>query len=86
MNYEKFIKENEAKEKEAKKFTAVFEFKSDVTYTSPKYELALVKENKDLESKRAAWHKNLTKDIYISEALNVLSELKLSKKTTVLKN
>jgi len=86
LNYEKFIKENEAKEKEAKKFTAVFEFKSDVTYTSPKYELALVKENKDLESKRAAWHKNLTKDIYISEALNVLSELKLSKKTTVLKN
>ena len=65
---------------------SVFEFKSDVTYTSPKYELALVKENKDLESKRAAWHKNLTKDIYISEALNVLSELKLSKKTTILKN
>lgn len=74
------------KKTKRKKFTSVFEFKSDVTFTSPKYELALVKENKDLESKRAAWHKNLTKDIYISEALNVLSELKLSKKTAIVKN
>ena len=86
MNYEKFVRENEAKEKEAKQFTSVFEFKSDVTFTSPKYEVALVKENKDLETKRAAWHKNLMKDMYISEALNVLSELKLSKKTAIVKN
>jgi carboxyl-terminal processing protease len=86
LNFEQFMKENKAKEAESKKFSKVFDFKADVTFTSPRYELALVKEDKDLESKRAAWHKNLMKDMYVSESLNVLSELKLSKKTTIVKN
>ena len=86
LNYEKFIKDNENKEKEAKQFSSVFEYKSDITFLSPKYEMSLIKENKDLASKRAAWHKNLTKDMYVSEALNVLSELKLSTKATIVKN
>ena len=41
---------------------------------------ALAKIDKDLEEKRMAWHKNLSKDIYISEALNVLSQLKIGVK------
>ena len=86
LNYEKFIKDNENKEKEAKQFSSVFEYKSDITFLSPKYEMSLIKENKDLASKRAAWHKNLTKDMYVSEALNVLSELKLNIKATIVKN
>lgn len=86
LNYQKFIKDTEEKEKEAKKFTSVFDYKSDVTFSSPKYEIPLVKEDKDLATKRAAWHKNLTKDMYITEALNVLSELKLSTKTAIVKN
>ena len=86
LNYQKFIKDNENKEKEAKQFSSVFEYKSDITFLSPKYEMSLIKENKDLASKRAAWHKNLTKDMYVSEALNVLSELKLSTKSTIVKN
>ena len=48
--------------------------------------MSLIKENKDLASKMAAWHKNLTKDMYVSEALNVLNELKLSTKATIVKN
>ena len=86
LNYEKFIKDNENKEKEAKQFSSVFEYKSDITFLSTKYEMSLIKENKDLASKRAAWHKNLTKDMYVSEALNVLSELKLNIKATIVKN
>ncbi len=86
LNYEQFVKENETKEKEAKKFSSVFEFKSNDTFFAPKYEMALMKEDKELESKRTAWHKNLAKDIYVSEALNVLSDLKLNKKTTIVKN
>ena len=86
LNYEKFIKDNENKEKEAKQFSSVFEYKSDITFLSPNYEMSLIKENKDLASKRAAWHKNLTKDMYVSEALNVLSELKLNIKATIVKN
>jgi carboxyl-terminal processing protease len=32
------------------------------------------------------WHKNLSKDIYISEALNVLSQLKIGDKQEIVKN
>jgi len=86
LNYKEFFTENELKEKEADQFKSVFDYKSDLTFTSPKYEKELFKNNKDLADKRVAWHKNLSKDMYISEALNVLSELKLEKKSESIKN
>ncbi|WP_397445778.1 carboxy terminal-processing peptidase [Polaribacter sp. R77954] len=86
LNYKQFFKESDAKEKEAEKFKSVFDYKSNLTFTSPKYEQSLFKENEDLKDKRVAWHKNLSKDMYISEALNVLSELKLREKTEIVKN
>ena len=86
LNYKKFFNESDLKEKEAEKFKSVFDYKSDLTYSSPKYEQSLFKDNKDLADKRMAWHKNLSKDMYISEALNVLSELKLKSKTENIKN
>lgn len=86
LNYKQFFKESEVKEEEADKFKSVFDYKSDLTFTSPKYEKALFKQNDDLKDKRLAWHKNLAKDMYISEALNVLSELKLKDKSEIVKN
>ena len=86
LNYKKFFKENDDKTEEAKKFKSVFDYKSNLTYTSPKYEQSLFKENKDLADKRMAWHKNLAKDMYVSEALNVLSELKLNGTSEIIKN
>lgn len=86
LNYKKFFKESELKEKEAEKFKSVFDYKSNLSFSSPKYEKSLFKEDKDLAEKRVAWHKNLSKDMYISEALNVLSELKLKEKTEIVKN
>ena len=86
LNYKKFYKESEEKEKEANKFKSVFDYKSNLTYFSPKYEQSLFKDNKDLADKRMAWHKNLSKDMYISEALNVLSELKLKNKVEIVQN
>ena len=84
LNYKKFYKESE--EKEADKFKSVFDYKSNLTYFSPKYEQSLFKDNKDLADKRMAWHKNLSKDMYISEALNVLSELKLKNKVEIVQH
>lgn len=86
LNYKKFFAQNELKEKEGEKFKKAFDFKSNLTFTSPNYEKNLFKSNKDLEDKRIAWHKNLSKDMYVSEALNVLSELKLKEKTEIVKN
>ena len=86
LNYKSFSKESETQEKEAKKFKTVFDYKSDLTFTSPTYELPLLKKDTILADKRVAWHKNLSKDMYISEALNVLSELKLKTPTEIVKN
>ena len=86
LNYKRFFAENELKEKEADKFKSVFDYKSNLTFTSPKYEKDLFKNDKDLADKRIAWHKNLSKDMYISEALNVLSELKLREQSESIKD
>ena len=86
LNYKKFFADNEIREKEGEKYKKVFDFKSNLTFTSPTYEKNLFKSNKDLEDKRIAWHKNLSKDMYVSEALNVLSELKLKEKAEIVKN
>ena len=86
LNYKMFDKENVAHEKGAKKFKSVFDYKSDLHFTSPEYELPLVKKDTTLADKRLAWHKNLSKDVYIFEALNVLSELKLKPSNLLVKH
>jgi carboxyl-terminal processing protease len=86
LNYKQYKKELKEREVFSKKFNSVFKYKSNLTFNSPKYELPLFKDNKDLEEKRMAWHNNLSKDIYISEALNVLSQLKIGVKREIVKN
>ncbi|WP_442267306.1 carboxy terminal-processing peptidase [Tenacibaculum sp. ZS6-P6] len=77
LNYSTYKKESEERVKEAKQFKDIFKFKSDLTFSSPKYEIPLFKKDTVLKDKRIAWHKNLKKDIYLDEALNVLSQLKM---------
>ena len=86
LNYDKYVKGLEEKQQYSKKFKSVFDYKSDLAFNSPKYELPLLKENKDLKEKRERWHKNLSKDMYVSEALNVLSQLKLRIPQEIVKN
>ncbi|WP_343330764.1 carboxy terminal-processing peptidase [Polaribacter staleyi] len=86
LNYKVFEKENAANEKDAEKFKAVFDYKSDLKFTSPEYEVPLFKKDTTLADKRLAWHKNLSKDVYVYEALNVLSELKLNTNNKLVKH
>ena len=86
LNYKKNQKESKEKEDFAEKFKSVFKYKSGLAFNSPSYEVPLLKENKDLKEKRDTWHKNLSKDLYISEALNVLSQLKLVNNQKIVKN
>ena len=69
--------EAKQRENEAEKFKSVFEYQSDLTFASPAYEKNILAKDPDLTEKRKAWHKSLSRDLYVSEALNVLSELKL---------
>lgn len=86
LNYKTFTKENIQQEQDADKFKTVFNYKSDLSFTSPKYELSILKKDTVLAEKRLSWHKNLSKDLYIDEAVNVLSELKLMPSNKFAKN
>ena len=86
LNYKEYQKESKLSDAYAEKFKSVFKYQSGLAFNSPSYELPLFELNKDLKEKRDAWHKNLSKDLYISEALNVLSELKLVSNQKIVKN
>ncbi|MBI9042363.1 carboxy terminal-processing peptidase [Lutibacter sp.] len=67
-------------------FKDLKDFTTNLTYTSPLYEQELVKSDTDLADKRIAWHTSLKKDVYIEEAIHVLSELKLKPAYHLVKN
>lgn len=77
LNIKQFKKEAKQHSKNGEKFKSVFKFKSDLKFVSPKSELPLIKSAVVNKDKRMAWHQSLAKDIYVNEALNVLSELKM---------
>ena len=85
LNYKQYQKDVKEKEEFVKKFKSVFKYQSGLAFDSPLYETSLFKENIDLKEKRNTWHKNLAKDMYISEALNVLSQLKLASNQEIVK-
>ena len=85
LNYGAFSEENLLQEKEAERFKTVFDYESDLNFTSPEYELSLQKKDTVLADKRLSWYKNLSKDVYVDEALNVLSELKLTTSNNISK-
>tara|TARA_R110002073_G_scaffold331253_1_gene515911 strand:+ start:10115 stop:12241 length:2127 start_codon:yes stop_codon:yes gene_type:complete len=86
LNYKEYTKDIVERKKYAKKFNSVFKYQSDFTFLSPKYELPNLEKDKDLKEKREVWHKNLSKDMYVSEALAVLSKLKLRVPQEIVKN
>lgn len=77
LNYDAYKKDIEQHNKEGEQFKSIKKYKNDLTFSSPKYEVPLMQQDSVLAKKREVWHKNLSKDVYIEEALRVLSELKL---------
>ena len=86
LNFKAFSQESALLETASKKYTDAFKHQSKLNFKSPKYEFPLMEKDSVLLDKRTAWHKNLAKDIYVTEALNVLKDLMLKKTTEVVKN
>jgi len=78
LNYEKYREEMELNEQEAKRFEQLSEYKTDLTFNSLPYEVKLMDQDTILKEKRKRWHTNLSRDVYIEEALNVLNDLKMT--------
>ncbi len=78
LNFDAYSAEIEARKKETKRFEAIDEYDNKLTFKSLPYEIALMKQDTTLSEKRKRWHKNLSKDLYIEEAVHVLEDLKLN--------
>ena len=86
LNFKDFSKESALLEVASKKYTNAFKNETKLNFESPKYEFPLMEKDSVLADKRTAWHKNLAKDIYVAEALNVLKDLKLKNTTETVRN
>ncbi|MAN59331.1 MAG: tail-specific protease [Flavobacteriaceae bacterium] len=78
LNFEEYSAEIEKRKKETKKFEAIEEYDNKLSYRSLPNEIALMTQDTTLREKRKRWHKNLSQDIYVEEAVNVLEDLKLN--------
>ncbi|MBW1297968.1 carboxy terminal-processing peptidase [Aquimarina litoralis] len=91
LNYDKYKANIELNEKQAKRFDRLNDYKTNLTFESLPYEKDLMKKDSILEEKRNRWHKSLSKDVYVEEALSVLEDMKInnirrSKNPLTLKN
>lgn len=79
LNYEQYKARLELNEEEAKRFDAIADYKTDLSFKSLAYEQALFEsDTTNLQEKRERWHQSLSQDVYIEEALNVLEDLNRS--------
>ena len=86
LKYSEYKKDIKKRNEEAKEFKAIYDYQNKLTFMSPMYELPLLEKDSVLAEKRKVWHKNLAKDIYVEEALNVLAELKIKNYKMLVKN
>ena len=78
LNIDDYIREMEQNEELAKRFEQISEYKSNLTYQSLPYEIEMFKADTVLAEKRDRWHKSLSSDIYMEEAIHVLEDMKLN--------
>jgi len=83
LNYEKFKNEIAERQDESKAFEDIALYESNLKFDSPQYEFPLMAQDSILAKKREIWHTSLEKDIYVEEALTVLSELEINKNLLV---
>ncbi len=77
MTYQKYLESNKNKIKE---FESLSKYSNDLNFKLLKSEKEYIMSNKEFLSNRNRWHKNLKKDIYLSEGVNILKQLNLFNK------
>lgn len=78
LNYDVYKSEEAKDKKQIDFFKKLNEYDSKLTFESLKYENALFTKDSVLRGKRNRWHKDLAKDVYVEEAVNVLQDLKVN--------
>lgn len=75
INYKKFTEREEYMTLKRKEFDKLKDYKNTLKFSSLPYEIEQIKQDSVLGKKRERWHKNLNKDIYVGEAVNILEDL-----------
>jgi carboxyl-terminal processing protease len=75
LSYSDYVAEKETIKEIGKQFDAIGKYKTNLSFTSLPYETKLIEKDSVLGVKRKDWHKYLSKDVYIEEAVNVLGDL-----------
>ncbi|MFY0483651.1 carboxy terminal-processing peptidase [Flavobacterium sp. PLA-1-15] len=75
LQLDKFKQEQENLDAEAKKYKPISDYKNKLVFKSLPNEMALMEKDSLFKEKRVRWHESLSKDVYVEEALNVLSDM-----------
>lgn len=75
LNLETFKSDRKLREEKAKKYDITDEFKSRLKVEAPKAELPRFESDTILRERRKDWYKNLSKDFYLEESVNVLKDI-----------
>ena len=76
LNYDVYKEEKNKDKEQSDYFKKLQDYDSKLTFSSLQYEKELFAQDSVLREKRDRWHKNLAKDVYVEEAVNVLHDLK----------
>ncbi len=77
LKYDTYKAALKLNEDESKQFEKLSDYKTNLTFKSLPYENELMVGDSILTQKRDRWHKALSKDVYIEEALSLLNDMKV---------
>ena len=75
--YADFVAEVKKDKERAAYFKKINQYDSKLSFQSLDVEQTLLSQDAELREKRDRWHRELAKDVYVEEAVNVLQDLKL---------
>src|SRR5690625_4369688 len=78
LGFDKYASLVKEREEKAELFKSILDHRTDLTFQSHPEEIKLFEADTSLAKKRERWHKNLGRDAYLEEAINVLEDLKLN--------
>ena len=78
LNFAEYSEDVADTKQQAKRFDSLKDYKTNLTYTSLPYEEEMFKTDTVLQEKRERWHESLSRDVYMEEAVHVLSDMKMN--------
>ncbi|MBO0343143.1 MAG: carboxy terminal-processing peptidase [Bacteroidota bacterium] len=75
LKYDSYVSKEQEAKKRSERFKSLKDYDSKLSFGSLQYETELFTQDSVLREKRNRWHKDLARDIYVEEAVNVLKDL-----------